>query len=139
MNPEIYRNVIIPCYAEFWKPLHAAGKKVIFCSDANFMDFVEDLAEAGADGFSFEPMTKFDFMVERFGSSHCLIGSCVDCVDLTLDHWDRVQASIDRTSELLEQCKGAILCTGNHLPANIPESMMERYIAALLPRLRRTA
>ncbi len=138
MRPDIYRKVIIPRYAELWKPLHAAGKKVLFCSDANFMEFAEDVAEAGADGFIFEPMTDFAFMGERFGSSQCLVGSCVDCRDLTLGHWDRVAADIDRTVELLRQCRGAILATGNHLPANIPDAMLDRYIETLLPRLERT-
>ena len=27
MRPEIYRKIIIPRYAELWKPLHKAGKK----------------------------------------------------------------------------------------------------------------
>ncbi|MEN6645456.1 MAG: uroporphyrinogen decarboxylase family protein, partial [Armatimonadia bacterium] len=56
MNPDIYRKVIIPNFAEMWKPLHAAGKKVLFISDGNYMEFAEDIAEAGADGFFFEPM-----------------------------------------------------------------------------------
>ncbi len=135
MNPEIYRKVIIPRYSELWKPLHAAGKKVLFCSDANFMEFAEDVAEAGADGFIFEPMTDFEFMVDRFGSSHCLVSSCVDCRDLTLGHWERVESDIARTSALLEKCRGAIVATGNHLPPNIPEEMMDRYIDAILPLL----
>jgi hypothetical protein len=137
MNPEIYRKVIIPRYAKLWKPLHDAGKKVLFCSDANFMEFAEDVAAAGADGFIFEPMTDFEFMVERFGSSHCLVGSCVDCRDLTLSHWDKVEADINRTFKLLERCKGAIVATGNHLPPNMPQEMMDRYIEAILPRLSR--
>jgi hypothetical protein len=137
MNPTIYREVIIPRYAQLWKPLHAAGKKVLFCADANYMDFAEDVAEAGADGLMFEPMTDFEFMVERFGSSHCLVGSCVDCRDLTLGHWDQAKADIERTFQLLERCKGAIVATGNHLPANIPDDVMDRYIAELLPRLER--
>jgi hypothetical protein len=135
MNPEIYRKIIIPFYAELWKPLRAAGKKVLFCSDANFMDFAEDVAAAGNDGFIFEPMTDFGFMVERFGSSHCLVGSCVDCRDLTLSHWDTVEKQIDRTFQLLSKCKGAIVATGNHLPANIPPEMMDRYIQAIKSRL----
>ncbi|MBN1557622.1 MAG: hypothetical protein JW951_05705 [Lentisphaerae bacterium] len=128
MNPEIYRKVLIPRYAELWKPLHAAGKKVLFCSDANFMEFTADLAEAGADGFIFEPMNDFDWMVERFGQSHCLVGSAVDCRDMTFGKWDKVKADMDRTFALAERCKGVIFATGNHLPANIPEAMMERYI-----------
>lgn len=138
MNPRIYHEVIIPRYAELWKPIHAAGKKVIFCSDANFMAFAEAVAEAGADAFAFEPMTDFEFMVERFGSSHCLIGSCVDCRDMTLMHEDQVKADLERTSELLARCRGAILATGNHLPPNIPAPMINLYRTSLLPRLQRT-
>ncbi len=137
MNPTIYREVIIPRYAELWKPLHTAGKKLLFCSDANFMDFADDVAEAGADAFIFEPMTDFEFMVDHFGSSHCLVGSCVDCRDLTFGHWDKVKADIDRTFKLLERCKGGILATGNHLPANIPDKMMDQYIAELLLHIAR--
>ena len=137
MNPEIYRKVIIPRYAELWKPIRKAGKKLLFCSDANFTEFAEDVVEAGADGLIFEPMNDFDFMFERFGQSVCLVGSFVDCRDLTLGHWDKVKEDIDKTFKLLEKSPGAILATGNHLPANIPDEMMARYIAELLPRLSR--
>jgi len=101
---------------------------VLFCSDAKFMEFAEDVAAAGADGFIFEPMTEFEWMVERFGSSHCLVGSAVDCRDMTFDKWDRVKADMDRTFELANQCKGLIFAVGNHLPANIPDEMMERFL-----------
>lgn len=132
MHPDIYRQVVIPGYAELWKPLKAAGKKVLFCSDGNFMEFAEDLAAAGADGFIFEPMVDFRFMVERFGQSHCLVGSAVDCVDMAFRPWKTVQASMDLTLELAPRCKGLIWAVGNHLPANIPQEMMERYIAYFL-------
>ncbi len=139
MHPDIYHREIIPRYAQLWKPLHAAGKKVLFCSDANFMDFAEAVADAGADGFIFEPMTSFEFMVERFGSSHCLVGSCVDCRDLTLGHTEQVDADMNRTIALLTRCRGAIVAVGNHLPPNIPPAMMDRYINRLLPQLTRHA
>lgn len=133
MDPGIYRKVIIPRYAELWKPLHAAGKKVLFCSDGNFTEFAEDIAEAGADGFIFEPMNDFAWMAERFGQSHCLIGSFVDCRDMTFGNWDKVKADIDRTLDAARnRCKGVIFATGNHLPGNIPIEMMEKYIAHFL-------
>lgn len=135
MHPDIYRQIIIPRYAELWKPIHAAGKKVLFCSDADFTVFVDDLAEAGADGFIFEPCLDFDMMAEKFGQSHCLIGSFVDCRDLTFDNWDKVRRDMDRTFEALNKCRGALLAVGNHLPPNIPADMLDRYYAALLPRL----
>lgn len=138
MNPDVYRKVLIPRYAELWKPLHAAGKKVLFCSDGNFMEFAPDMAAAGADGFIFEPCNDFDFMANNFGQSKCLVGSFVDCRDLTFGKWDVVRKCIDRTLKSLERCKGAIVVVGNHLPPNIPDEMLDRYFEYLLPRLKRS-
>lgn len=135
MRPEIYRRVILPRFAELWKPIHAAGKKVLFCSDGDYTVFVDDLAQAGADGFIFEPFVDFGMMAERFGQSHCLVGSFVDCRDLTFRHWDKVKADLDQTFTALTKCRGAILAVGNHLPPNIPAEMLDRYYAELLPRL----
>jgi len=128
MDPEIYRKVIIPRFAELWKPLHAAGKKVIFCSDGNFMEFAQDIVEAGADGLCFEPCNDWGFMVERFGKTHCLIGSDVDCRDMAFHPWDTVRRQVDHTLELARDCRGVILAVGNHIPANVPDDMLDRYI-----------
>lgn len=135
MNPDIYRKIIIPRYAELWKPIHEAGKKLLFCSDGNFMEFFWDLAEAGADGFIYEPCNDFGFTVDNFGKTKCLVGSFVDCRDLTFGKWDKVKRDIDRTFERLSDCKGAILAVGNHIPPNIPGAMLDRYFEYLLPRL----
>jgi hypothetical protein len=137
LHPDVYRKVIIPRYAELWKPIHAAGKKVLFCSDGDFTKFASDVAEAGADGFIFEPCMDFGAMVDRFGKTHCLVGSFVDCRDLTFGRWEKVRSDIDRTIERLGGCRGAIVAVGNHLPANIPDDMLDRYFEYLLPRLTR--
>lgn len=137
MHPDIYRRIIIPRYAELWKPIHDAGKKVLFCSDGNFMEFAGDVAEAGGDGFIFEPCNDFDFMVKNFGQTKCLVGSFVDCRDITFGHWDRVQKDIDKTFKCLLGCRGAIVAVGNHLPPNIPEVMLDRYFESILSKLER--
>ena len=131
MHPDIYRRIIIPRYAELWKPLHEAGKKVLFCSDGNFMEFAADIVEAGADGLIFEPDNDWEFMTREFGSTTVLVGSAVDCRDMAFADWETVRRSIDRTLELAADCKGVILAVGNHLPANIPAEMMDRYIEYL--------
>ena len=132
MRPDIYRQVIIPRYARLWKPLHDAGKKVLFCSDGNFMEFAEDVVEAGADGLIFEPCNDFEFMVERFGQSTVLVGSCVDCRDMAFRPWDRVRETMDRTFELAKKCQGMMFAVGNHIPANVPDEMMDLYINYLM-------
>lgn len=134
MRPEVYRSVIIPRYAELWKPLKAAGKKVLFCSDGDFTEFAEDIVAAGAEGLIFEPCNDFGWMVERFGDSVCLVGSYVDCRDMAFRPWEVVKESIDRTFEAGKRCKGLILAVGNHLPPNIPAEMMERYIGYVQKR-----
>ena len=135
MHPDIYRKVIIPRYAELWKPVHRAGKKVLFCSDGDFTEFAADIAEAGADGLIFEPCMDFGFMVERLGGTQCLVGSFVDCRDLTFGSWEAVRREMDATFERLEGCRGAILAVGNHLPPNIPEGMLDRYFGYLMAKL----
>lgn len=127
MAPEYYRKVIIPRYAELWRPLRRAGKKVLFCSDGDFREFAADIVAAGADGLIFEPVMEFGWMVERFADSTVLIGSAVDCRDLTFGTWETVRAAIDRSLALARRCRGVILATGNHLPSNIPDEMFTRY------------
>ena len=83
MRPEIYRSVLIPRYAELRKPLKRAGKKVLFCADGDFREFAADIVVAGADGLIFEPVMEFGEMAEKFGQSTVLVGSAVDCRDLT--------------------------------------------------------
>lgn len=132
MRPEYYRAQIIPRYAELWKPLKRAGKKVLFCSDGDFREFASDIVAAGADGLIFEPVMEFGEMVERFGQTTVLVGSAVDCRDLTFGTWDTVKAKVDRSLELARTCRGVMLAVGNHLPANIPEPMLEQYRCYLL-------
>jgi hypothetical protein len=128
INPKFYRNIIIPRYTELWKPLYKAGKKILFCSDGNFMEFAEDIIKAGADGLIFEPVNDFEFMVERFGNSICIVGSAVDCRDMTFGSWEKVKMDMDKTFKLAEKCKGLILAVGNHIPPNVSDEMCDLYI-----------
>lgn len=137
LNPEYYRSVIIPRYAELWKPLHAAGKRVLFCSDGDFTVFVDALIEAGADGFIFEPCMDFGRMVKRYGRTHCLVGSYVDCRDLAAGKWEVVSKAIDRTFEALKGSKGALFAVGNHLAPNIPDEILARYFETVANGLER--
>lgn len=132
LRPDLYRGLLLPRYAELFRLLKAAGKTVLFCSDGNFMEYAEDIVRAGADGLIFEPFNDFGWMAERFGRSHCLVGSFVDCRTLTFGTWDEVRAEMDRSLAAARACRGVIFCTGNHLPGNIPGPRMEQYLAYFL-------
>ena len=120
MHPDIYRGCIFPRYARLWKVLKDAGKKVLFCSDGDFGDFVDDIAEAGADGFIFEPMTALEPVVEKYGKTHVIVSSKVDCRTLTFGTPRDIRAEIDATLELAMDCPGFVFAVGNHIPSNVP-------------------
>lgn len=120
IHPDFYRRVIFPRYKQLWSVLKKAGKKVLFCSDGNFEEFFGDIAEAGADGFIFEPMNALEPVVDRFGKTHVIIGSKVDCRTLTFGTKAGIKAEIDATLKLAAQCPGFFFAVGNHIPSNVP-------------------
>lgn len=118
--PAFYRRVIFPRYAALWAELKRAGKKVLFCSDGDYGEFVDDIAEAGADGFIFEPMTALDPIVAKYGKTHVIVGSKLDCRTLTFGSRDEIRAEIDATVALARECPGFFFAVGNHIPSNVP-------------------
>jgi uroporphyrinogen-III decarboxylase len=122
MHPDFYRGAIFPRYKALWRVLKEAGVKVLFCSDGNFGEFLEDIAEAGAEGFIFEPLVDFDRVVERFGSSHVIVGSKVDCRTLTFGKPEDIAREIEATWQATQGCRGHMMAVGNHIPSNVPLS-----------------
>jgi len=120
MHPDVYRREIIPRYRELWAVLHQAGKKVLFCSDANWIEFLDDIAAAGADGFIFEPMMPLEPVVERYGKTHFIAASKVDARTLTFGTREQIAAEVDATLPLAFKCPGFMFAVGNHIPSNVP-------------------
>lgn len=120
LHPDFYRSAIFPRYAKLWQVLHEAGKVVLFCSDGTWTQFVDDIAQAGADGFIFEPTTSLEVVVERYGKTHVIVGSKVDARTLTFGTCEQIQREIDDTLRLAMGCPGFIFAVGNHIPSNVP-------------------
>jgi hypothetical protein len=127
MSPAFYRKSIFPRYKKLWKELHDAGKTVLFCSDGDFTQFIDDIAEAGADGFIFEPMTNLDYVVEKYAKTKVIIGSKVDCRTLTFGTHEDIKHEIDETLKIAKGCPGFVWAIGNHMPVNIPIDNAEYY------------
>jgi hypothetical protein len=120
MHPDFYRRVIFPRYQQLWAVLKNAGKKVIYCSDGTWTEFVDDIVDAGADGLLFEPTMSLKLVAERYGKTHVLLASQVDCRTLTFGTKDEIAAEIDATLEVAMDCPGLIFSIANHIPANVP-------------------
>ena len=120
IHPDFYRASIFPRYKKLWDVIHDAGKPVLFCSDGNFTEFVDDIAAAGADGFIFEPMTDLDLVVDHYGKTHSIIASKLDCRTLTFGTKDQIKQEIDETLKIAKDCPGFFFAVGNHIPSNVP-------------------
>jgi hypothetical protein len=119
LHPDFYRAYIFPRYKELWRPLKEAGKKVLYTTDGTFDMFIDDLVEAGADGFCFEPSNNLELLVAKCGQTHALIGGA-DCRTLTFGTKADIERELRRVFEVARDCPGFVFCTGNHFPANIP-------------------
>ncbi|MBN8218424.1 MAG: hypothetical protein J0L75_17395 [Spirochaetes bacterium] len=128
LHPDFYRRHIIPLYRRLWEPLRRAGKKVLFCSDGTWDMFIPDIAACGADGFIFEPSNDFDRFARDWGKTHAIIGSKVDCRTLTFGAWEAVRGEIDATLAAARGLPGHFMAVGNHIPANVPDEMCQRYM-----------
>jgi uroporphyrinogen-III decarboxylase len=137
MHPEFYRSAIFPRYKKLWDVMHEAGKTVLFCSDGFFTDFVDDVALAGADGFIFEPMTSLDYVVEKYGKTHVIMGSKVDCRTLTFGTPEQIKHEIDETLKIAKDCPGFVFAVGNHIPSNVPVDNALYYFDYLSAHWRR--
>ena len=129
IHPDWYREVLFPHLKMLWGIVKRAGKKVLFCSDGNFTEFVDDLAEAGADGFIFEPLTDLDYVVKNYGQTHVIIGNA-DCRVLTFGTPDDVRREVRRVMDRGRDCPGYFFAVGNHIPANCPLENVAACLAA---------
>jgi len=119
INPTFYRKYIFPRYQQLWQPLKDAGKRVLYTSDGTYDMFYDDIANAGADGFCFEPTNDLEKLVRDYGQTHVIMGGA-DCRTLTFGTKDDIEAELRPLFALAKPCPGFVFATGNHLPSNIP-------------------
>lgn len=118
-HPDWYRKYVFPRYKKLWSVIKNAGKKLLFCSDGNFTEFLDDLADAGADGFIFEPLTDLEVVVQKYGKTKVIIGN-VDTRILTFGDKEAIRGEVERCMQLGKPCPGFFIAVGNHIPHNVP-------------------
>ncbi len=118
-HPDWYRKYIFPHYKKFYAPLLEAGKKVIFIADGNYTEFVDDVAATGASGFFFEPWTDLNYVVERYGKTHIIIGNADTRILLSGTKND-IKREVERCINLGKDCPGYFMCVSNMIPSNTP-------------------
>jgi len=135
-KPEFYRAYVFPNYKRYWDCVKDAGKKVLFCSDGSFTEYVDDIAAAGAEGFIFEPTTDLAYICRKYGKTHVIVGNA-DTRVLTFGTPKDVRREVKRCMDLGRPCPGYFFAVGNHIPPNVPIANAEACMAAYLEMRKR--
>ncbi len=118
-RPAWYREYVFPNYKKYVAPLLDSGKRVMFCSDGDFSRFVDDVAAAGVHGFVFEPLTSLEYIAEKYGQTHVIVGNA-DTRILLSGTREEIRAEVERCMALGRGCPGFFMAVGNHIPPNTP-------------------
>lgn len=119
IHPDWYRKFVFPNYKKLILPLKEAGKIVLFTSDGNYTEFIDDIASCGVNGFVLEPLTDLKYIVEHYGETHIIIGNA-DVRILYSGPKEKIEAEVRRCIELGKKCPGYFMAVGNHIPADVP-------------------
>ena len=125
--PDWYRKNVIARYERLWEPIRKRGLKVLFCSDGNYTELVDDLVAAGADGFIFEPLTSLEYIAGKYGDTHVMMGNA-DCRILQRGPESAILAEVERCYQLGRHYPGYFFAVGNHIPYNIPVENVAYYM-----------
>ena len=119
VSPAWYRKYVFPCYKRYLDPVKQAGKKVLYTSDGNYTEFIDDIAECGFNGFVLEPTTDMSYIAEKYGKTHSFVGNADTRILLSGSRTD-IENEVKRCMDIGRKCPGFIMAVGNHIPANTP-------------------
>jgi len=129
LSPKWLRRYVFPWYKRLWQELKSKGIRVLFCSDGNITKIVDDLAEAGADGFIMEPSCDLKLITEKYGDEKVLAGN-VDLKVLTFGDETAVKTEVLRCLRTAGYCPGYFINVTGSIPDNVPLKNLEFYFEA---------
>lgn len=126
-SPAWYRRHVFPNYRKLFSPLLDAKKKIIFTSDGNYTQFIDDIADCGVHGFVLEPLTDMAYVAEKYGKTHAFVGNA-DTRILLDGSREEIRSEVERCMSIGKSCPGFFLAVGNHIPANTPVESVQYYM-----------
>lgn len=136
LHPEWYRKYIFPNYKKYFAPILESGKKLVYTSDGNYNEFIDDIAATGVNGFVMEPCTDMGYIAEKYGKTHSFIGNA-DTRILLSGTKEQIRAEVKRCMDIGKKCPGFFMAVGNHIPANTPVENVLIYEEAYREMARR--
>jgi uroporphyrinogen decarboxylase len=128
-SPKFLRETFLPCLRACCEPLNNVGIKVIYHSDGNLMDIVDDLVEAGIAGLNpIETIAGMDLGVlkKRYGRRLILVGG-MDCSQLLpLGTVGEIRAAVKKAMHLAAPHGGLFIGSSSEI---VPATPLENVLA----------
>jgi hypothetical protein len=118
IHPDWYRRFVFPNYKKLFAPLREAGKIIMYTSDGNFTQFIDDIAPY-VNAFVMEPTTDMAYIADRYGKTHAFVGNA-DTRILLSGTKESIRAEVKRCMDIGKKYPGYFLAVGNHIPENTP-------------------
>jgi hypothetical protein len=128
-SPAWYREYIFPHYKRIFAPLKKAGKKIIFVSDGNYIELIDDLIAAGVDGCMVDHFVDIENVLRHHGGKILIAGNA-DIAKLTFGTPDDVRRDVARCMAYGRRYPGYMIKVTGDLPHNIPLANIEAYFDA---------
>ena len=124
--PKWMREHLFPWYRRLWGELKSKGIKVLFCTDGDMTPIVDDVAEAGADGFIIEECCNLEHIADKYGNSHVIIGG-IDISVLTYGNISSIIKEVKRCLRAAGPYPGYFLNVSGSIPDNVPIMNLKTY------------
>ena len=125
-NPKWYRENLYPYYEEVWAPLKERGIRVVFVSDGNLEEVLDDVMAAGADGFVCESYTGLEKFAKKYGKQKIMVGN-IDSRILQFGDKEDIRKEVERCTRFGKECPGYFYCASGHLTWNLPMENINYY------------
>jgi len=125
-KPEWYRKEIFPRYEKIMEPAKQAGKRIMFVSDGNYSELIDDIFAIGVDGIMVDCYNDLNAILKKHGENHPIVGN-IDTLILTNGSYEDIKKEVKRCAEVGKKYPGYFLKAAGDLPHNIPIEKLKYY------------
>lgn len=128
-SPKVMRELFIPMLRRVCEPLKNAGLTVIFHSDGDVSEILDEMVDAGIDGLNpIEPLAGMDIgaIRKRYGKRLILVGN-LDCSQLLpLGSPDEIRSAVKETLRVAGKGGGLFIGSSSEI---VPATPLENVLA----------
>jgi hypothetical protein len=132
MRPDWYREYVFPWYARIFQAIHERNRKVLYISDGNYMQVLDDILDTGPDGLYIESssMDPVTFMQRAGPDKLYLLKTDSRVIDLGSP--DDIRAELETLRTLHSKHPGIMMYRGGGNPRPENAEAFERCYRELL-------